>query len=135
MRTIQKAHDAALDDGVVLVKRCGYFFLNWSSRSHVNSGPLLEFHRTHGWIQTQLAEEQNNETRTEGSSKRAGDELESDNSKKEKIDEHVEAKKDDDQKEAKMKKNIEIVKDDEIAIDAIPLATKPPVIVKYKIVK
>ncbi|GKA54650.1 hypothetical protein Tco_0753599 [Tanacetum coccineum] len=32
MRTIQKAHDAALDDGVVLVKRCGYFFLNWSSR-------------------------------------------------------------------------------------------------------
>ncbi|GJU74138.1 hypothetical protein Tco_1265543 [Tanacetum coccineum] len=41
-----KAHNAALDDGVVLVKRCGYFFLNWSSRSHVNSGPLLEFHRT-----------------------------------------------------------------------------------------
>ncbi|GJW87106.1 hypothetical protein Tco_0162446 [Tanacetum coccineum] len=36
----------ALDDGAVLVKRCGYFFLNWSSRSHVNSGPLLEFHRT-----------------------------------------------------------------------------------------
>ncbi|GJU81765.1 hypothetical protein Tco_1284130 [Tanacetum coccineum] len=46
MRTIQKAHDAALDDGVVLVKRCGYFFLNWSSRSHVNSGPLLEFTET-----------------------------------------------------------------------------------------
>ncbi|GJX80627.1 reverse transcriptase domain-containing protein [Tanacetum coccineum] len=36
----------ALDDGAFLVKRCGYFFLNWSSRSHVNSGPLLEFHRT-----------------------------------------------------------------------------------------
>ncbi|GKA65809.1 hypothetical protein Tco_0765516 [Tanacetum coccineum] len=33
------------------------------------------------------------ETRTEGSSKRAGDELESDNSKKQKIDEHVEAEK------------------------------------------
>ncbi|GJZ41369.1 hypothetical protein Tco_0588255 [Tanacetum coccineum] len=75
------------------------------------------------------------ETRTEGSSKRAGDELESDNSKKQKIDEHVEAKKDDDQEEAEMKKHIEIVKDDEVAIDAIPLATKPPVIVKYKIVK
>ncbi|GKA91109.1 hypothetical protein Tco_0812979 [Tanacetum coccineum] len=38
-----EAHDAALDDGALLVKRCGYFFLNWSSRSHVNSGPLLEF--------------------------------------------------------------------------------------------
>ncbi|GJR64148.1 hypothetical protein Tco_0010213 [Tanacetum coccineum] len=75
------------------------------------------------------------ETRTEGSSKRAGDELESDNSKKQKIDEHVEAEKDDDQEEAEMKKHIEIVKDDEVAIDAIPLATKPPVIVKYKIVK
>ncbi|GJW82909.1 hypothetical protein Tco_0156054 [Tanacetum coccineum] len=55
--------------------------------------------------------------------------------KKQKIDEHVEAKKDDDQEEAEMKKHIEIVKDDEVAIDAIPLATKPPVIVKYKIVK
>ncbi|GJS17614.1 ribonuclease H-like domain-containing protein [Tanacetum coccineum] len=54
------------------------------------------------------------ETRTEGSSKRARDELESDNSKKKKIDEHVEAKKDDDQEEAEMKKHIEIVKDDEI---------------------
>ncbi|GJW21889.1 putative reverse transcriptase domain-containing protein [Tanacetum coccineum] len=75
------------------------------------------------------------ETRTEGSSKRARDELESDNSKKQKINEYVEAKKDDDQEEAEMKKHIEIVKDDEVAIDAIPLAIKPPVIVKYKIVK
>ncbi|GJS00589.1 hypothetical protein Tco_0317097 [Tanacetum coccineum] len=74
-------------------------------------------------------------TRTKGSSKRAGDELKSDNSKKQKIDEHVEAEKDDDQEEADMKKHIEIVKDDEVAIDAIPLATKPPMIVEYKIVK
>ncbi|GJU30568.1 hypothetical protein Tco_1174157 [Tanacetum coccineum] len=43
-------------------------------------------------------------TRTEGSFKRVGDELESDESKKQKIDEHVEAKKDDDQEEAEMKK-------------------------------
>ncbi|GJU19394.1 hypothetical protein Tco_1152736 [Tanacetum coccineum] len=34
-----------------------------------------------------------------------------------------------------MKKHIEIVKYDEVAIDAIPLATKPPVIIKYKIFK
>ncbi|GKA72100.1 hypothetical protein Tco_0778316 [Tanacetum coccineum] len=74
-------------------------------------------------------------TRTEGSFKRAGNELKSDNLKKQKIDKHVEAKKDDDQEEADMKKNIEIVKDDEVAIDAIPLATKPPMIVEYKIVK
>ncbi|GJT73610.1 hypothetical protein Tco_1032896 [Tanacetum coccineum] len=73
-------------------------------------------------------------TRTKGSSKRAGDELESDKSKKQKIDEHVEAEKDD-QEEAEMKRHIEIVKDDVVAIDAIPLATNPLVIVEYKIDK
>ncbi|GKD91987.1 hypothetical protein Tco_1371824 [Tanacetum coccineum] len=52
-------------------------------------------------------------------------------SRKQKIDEHVEAEKDN-QEKADMKRHIEIVKDDEVAIDAIPLATKPPVIVKYK---
>ncbi|GKE27798.1 hypothetical protein Tco_1443182 [Tanacetum coccineum] len=73
-------------------------------------------------------------TRTEGSSKRVGDELDSDKLKKQKIDEHVEVEKDD-QEEAKMKRHIEIVKDDEVEIDAIPLATKPQVIVEYKIDK
>ncbi|GKA86164.1 hypothetical protein Tco_0807875 [Tanacetum coccineum] len=73
-------------------------------------------------------------TRTEESSKRAGDELESNMSKKQKIDEHVEVEKDD-QEKTEMKRHIEIVKDDEVEIDAIPLATKPPVIVEYKIDK
>ncbi|GJT28257.1 hypothetical protein Tco_0908532 [Tanacetum coccineum] len=76
------------------------------------------------------------EIRTKESSKRAGDELESDKLKKQKIDEHVEAEKDDDPKEEDMKKHMEIVQDEEeITIDAIPLATKPPMIVEYKIVK
>ncbi|GJU06822.1 hypothetical protein Tco_1123252 [Tanacetum coccineum] len=35
--------------------------------------------------------------------------------------------------EAELKKHLVIVKDDEIAIDAIPLATKPPMIVEYKL--
>ncbi|GJS43377.1 hypothetical protein Tco_0568420 [Tanacetum coccineum] len=70
------------------------------------------------------------------SSKRARDELESDKSKKQKIDEHVEAEKDDDLEEEEMKKHMEIVQDEEeMAIDVIPLATKPPMIVEYKIVK
>ncbi|GJV21736.1 MAK10-like protein [Tanacetum coccineum] len=56
-------------------------------------------------------------TKEEGSSKRAGNELEQEKTKKQKGD--------DDQKEAEMKRHIEIVKDDEVAIDAIPLATKP----------
>ncbi|GJV83442.1 hypothetical protein Tco_1523340 [Tanacetum coccineum] len=76
------------------------------------------------------------EARTEESSKRAGDELKSDKSKKQKVDEHVEAEKDDDPEEEEMKKHMEIVQDEvEIAIDAIPLAIKPPMIVKYKMVK
>ncbi|GKB05135.1 hypothetical protein Tco_0833330 [Tanacetum coccineum] len=54
---------------------------------------------------------------------------------KQKIDEHVEAEKDNDQEETEMKKHIEIVKDDEVVIDDIPLATKPPIIVEYKIDK
>ncbi|GJW24443.1 hypothetical protein Tco_0038254 [Tanacetum coccineum] len=72
----------------------------------------------------------------EESSKKAGDELESDKSKNQKIDEHVEAEKDDDPEEEEMKKHMEIIQnEEEIAIDAIPLATKPPMIVEYKIVK
>ncbi|GJR27341.1 hypothetical protein Tco_1103573 [Tanacetum coccineum] len=66
-------------------------------------------------------------TKVEGSSKRAGDELEQEKAKKQKGD--------DDQEEEEMKKHMEIVQDDEVAIDAIPLATKPPVIVEWKIIK
>ncbi|GJW60207.1 hypothetical protein Tco_0109542 [Tanacetum coccineum] len=75
------------------------------------------------------------ETRIEGSSKRAGEELESENLKKQKLDENVEAEVDDDQEEAEMKQHVEIVPDDDVAIDAIPLATKPPIIVDWKIIK
>ncbi|GKC07743.1 hypothetical protein Tco_0999353, partial [Tanacetum coccineum] len=64
----------------------------------------------------------------ESSSKRAGTELEQERIKKQKID--------DDQEEAEMKKHMEIVVDEEeIAVDAIPLATKPSIIVDWKIIK
>ncbi|GJX17143.1 hypothetical protein Tco_0217975 [Tanacetum coccineum] len=58
----------------------------------------------------------------ESSSKRAGTKLEQERIKKQKMD--------DDQEEAEMKKHMEIVVDEEeIAVDSIPLATKPPIIV------
>ncbi|GKC30464.1 hypothetical protein Tco_1037758 [Tanacetum coccineum] len=69
---------------------------------------------------------------TEGSKKRTREELESDNSKKQKIDKNVEAEVDD---EAEMKKHMEIVPDDEGAIDAIPPTTKSPIIIDWKIIK
>nr|GEV41744.1 hypothetical protein [Tanacetum cinerariifolium] len=75
------------------------------------------------------------ETRVEGSSKRIGEELESNKSKKQKLNEKVEAEVDNDQEEAKMRMYMKIVSDDEVAIDAIPLATKPPIIVDWKIIK
>ncbi|GKF83521.1 hypothetical protein Tco_0245177, partial [Tanacetum coccineum] len=49
-----------------------------------------------------------------------------------KIDENVEAEVDD---EAEIKKLMEIVQNDEVKIDTIPLATMPPVIVEWKIIK
>ncbi|GJU40632.1 hypothetical protein Tco_1193589 [Tanacetum coccineum] len=71
-------------------------------------------------------------SQAEGNKKRTREELESDKSKKQKIDENVEAEVDD---EAEMKKLMEIVPDEEIAVNAIPLATKPPIIVDWKIIK
>ncbi|GJX09799.1 hypothetical protein Tco_0199658 [Tanacetum coccineum] len=75
---------------------------------------------------TELVE--GSEKREEDSTKRAGTELEQEVVKKQKID--------DDQEEAEMKKLIKVVPDEEeVAIDVIPLATKPPCIVDWKIIK
>ncbi|GKA20083.1 hypothetical protein Tco_0700072 [Tanacetum coccineum] len=73
----------------------------------------------------------------EGSSKGAGDELEQEVTKKQKVDDVQEtAEVDDVQEAAKIKEFMEIVPDEEeVAIDAIPLATKPPTIVDSKIHK
>ncbi|GKC50735.1 hypothetical protein Tco_1073480 [Tanacetum coccineum] len=64
----------------------------------------------------------------ESSSKRANTKLEKESIKKQKVDE--------DKVTAELQKLIEVVPDkEEVAIDAIPLATKPPSIVDYKIHK
>ncbi|GJV58297.1 hypothetical protein Tco_1459302 [Tanacetum coccineum] len=64
----------------------------------------------------------------ESSSKRAGDELEQENANKQKVD--------DDQEATKIKELMKIIPgEEEVAVDAIPLATKPLSIVDWKIVK
>ncbi|GJV36625.1 hypothetical protein Tco_1409102 [Tanacetum coccineum] len=64
----------------------------------------------------------------ESNLKRAGKELEQEKEKKKKIN--------DDQEEAEMKKLIKVVLDEEeVAMDAIPLAIKPPSIVDWNIAK
>ncbi|GKC88886.1 hypothetical protein Tco_1149535, partial [Tanacetum coccineum] len=66
----------------------------------------------------------------ESSLKRAGDELEQENAKKQKVD----AEKENEQEIATLKKLVEIVPNkEEVAIDAIPLATKHLSIVDWKI--
>nr|GEW48992.1 hypothetical protein [Tanacetum cinerariifolium] len=71
--------------------------------------------------------------------KRSGFHLQQEISKKQKLDqqieEEVEAQVDSDQEVEEMKLYMRIVPDEDIANDAIPLAIKPLVIVKYKIVK
>ncbi|GJT38197.1 hypothetical protein Tco_0938062 [Tanacetum coccineum] len=52
--------------------------------------------------------------------------------KKQKTDENEQVEVDN---EAELKMHMVIVKDDDIAIDDIPLATKPPIIVEYKLIK
>ncbi|GJU17687.1 hypothetical protein Tco_1145653 [Tanacetum coccineum] len=72
------------------------------------------------------------------SKKRAWKEQQQESLKRQRIeddketDEHEEVEVVD---EAELKKHLMIVKDDDIAIDAIPLATKPPVIVEYKLIR
>ncbi|GJU30219.1 hypothetical protein Tco_1173808 [Tanacetum coccineum] len=70
--------------------------------------------------------------------KRARKEQQQESSKKQRMEDdketdEVEEVEEDD--EVKLKKHLVIVKDDDIAIDAIPLATKPPVIVECKLLK
>nr|GEV11968.1 hypothetical protein [Tanacetum cinerariifolium] len=71
--------------------------------------------------------------------KRSGFHLQQESLKKQKLDEQtdkeVEAQVDSDQEVKEMKLYMRIVLYEEIAIDAIPLATKPLVIIEYKIVK
>ncbi|GJS00832.1 hypothetical protein Tco_0317340 [Tanacetum coccineum] len=61
--------------------------------------------------------------------RRAGDEIEQENTKKQKVDE--------DKETAELQSLIEVVSDDEeeVAIDTVPLATKPPTIIDWKIHK
>ncbi|GKD80442.1 hypothetical protein Tco_1347281 [Tanacetum coccineum] len=70
--------------------------------------------------------------------KRAGKEQQQESSKKQRMEEDKETDEAEEVKEdneVELKKHLVIKKDDDIAIDAIPLATKPPVIVDYKLHK
>ncbi|GJZ65472.1 hypothetical protein Tco_0622168 [Tanacetum coccineum] len=118
------------------------YLKNMASYKHSQSknksfeGIQMLFDNTMKWVDSFVPMDtkvvEGSKSQAEGSKKRTREELESDNSKKQKIDENVEAEVDD---EAEMKNLMEIVPNDEVAIDAIPLATKSPIIVDWKIIK
>ncbi|GJY38491.1 hypothetical protein Tco_0424855 [Tanacetum coccineum] len=70
--------------------------------------------------------------------KRARKEQQQESSKRQRMEDDKETDKNEEVEvddEVELKKHLVIVKDDDIAIDAIPLATKQPMIVEYKIIK
>ncbi|GJR54069.1 hypothetical protein Tco_1404590 [Tanacetum coccineum] len=70
--------------------------------------------------------------------KRAGKGQQQESSKRQRIEDDKETDEHEEVEvvyDAELKKHLVIVKDDDIAINAIPLATKPPVIVEYKLLK
>ncbi|GKA28076.1 hypothetical protein Tco_0714244 [Tanacetum coccineum] len=89
----------------------GYKHSQLKSKSYDEIQKLFdkEMKRLNTFVDMKLEVVKGSETRTEESSKRAGDELESDKSKKQKIDEHVKSKKDNDPEEEEMKKHMEII--------------------------
>ncbi|GJU08163.1 hypothetical protein Tco_1124593 [Tanacetum coccineum] len=82
-----------------------------------------EMKRANTFVAMSSEAQESNEKKEEGSEEKAKDK---------ETDEVEEVEEDD---EAELKKHLVIKKDDDIAIDVIPLATKPPVIVDYKLLK
>ncbi|GJR09343.1 clathrin heavy chain 2, partial [Tanacetum coccineum] len=93
-----------------LKNMAGYKHSQLKSKSYNEIQKLFdkEMKRVNTFVDMNSEVVKGSETRTEESSKRAGDKIESDKSKKQKIDEHVKAEKDDDPEEEEMKKHIEI---------------------------
>nr|GEW89063.1 hypothetical protein [Tanacetum cinerariifolium] len=95
------------------------------------------FKKTMDWINNFVAmDSEAVKDRAVESYKRPREKLESDKSKKQKLDENVQAKVDDDDT-AELKRCMEIVPedDDEVTIEATTLSYKSPTIVDYKIYK
>ncbi|GJZ63008.1 hypothetical protein Tco_0619429, partial [Tanacetum coccineum] len=100
------------------------------NKSFANVQELFEkaMKRVNTFVDMDIELVEGSETRKEESLKRAGDELEQENAKKQKVD--------NDQETTELQSMIEVIPDEEeVAVDAIPLATKPPSIVDWKIIK
>ncbi|GJV86843.1 hypothetical protein Tco_1530781 [Tanacetum coccineum] len=131
----------------------GYTYKQLKGKSYDEIQKLFdkEMKRVNTFVAMGSEVQESNEKKVEGSEekakssrkkslgkKRAVKEHQQESPKRQKLeddketDEHEEVEADD---TAELKKHLVIKKDDDIAIDAIPLATKPPMIVEYKLLK
>ncbi|GJY95798.1 putative ribonuclease H-like domain-containing protein, partial [Tanacetum coccineum] len=98
---------------------------------------LMEKKKVNTFVDMDTDMEEGSAIRAEGSSKRAGEDLQQESTKKQKLDDVKETTKVDEDKETtELQSLMEVIPDEEeVAVDAIPLATKPPSIVGWKIYK
>ncbi|GKE07428.1 hypothetical protein Tco_1399446 [Tanacetum coccineum] len=107
-----------------------------------------EMKRVNTFVAMSLEVQESNEKKVEGSKekskgsrkkmlgrKRVGKEQQQESSKKQRMVDDKEIDEVEEDNKAELKKHLVIKKDDDIAIDVIPLATKPPMIVEYKLLK
>ncbi|GJU16820.1 hypothetical protein Tco_1144786, partial [Tanacetum coccineum] len=131
----------------------GYKYKQLKGKSYVEIQELFdkEMKRVNTFVAMSLEAQESNEKKAEGSEEKAKSSrkkiLGKKIARKEKQQESPKRQKMEDDKETneyeeveaddtdELKKHLVIVKDDDIAIDAIPLATKPLVIVEYKLLK
>nr|GEX80912.1 hypothetical protein [Tanacetum cinerariifolium] len=93
------------------------------------------FNKTMDWINSFVAMDSKAvKDRAVESSKRVGDEIEQESTKKQKLDKNVQAEVADDDI-AELKRCLEIVLKDDVTIEATPLSSTSPTIVDYKIYK
>ncbi|GJZ18653.1 hypothetical protein Tco_0554776 [Tanacetum coccineum] len=132
---------------------CGYKHEQLMGKSYDEIQKLFdkEMKRVNTFVAMSSEAQESNEKKEEGSEekakgrrkkmlgrKRAGKEQQQESLKKQRMEEDKETNEVEEVEEddtAELKKHLVIKNDDDIAIDAIPLATKPPIIVEYKLLK
>ncbi|GKC52121.1 hypothetical protein Tco_1074866 [Tanacetum coccineum] len=108
----------------------GYIYKQLKGKSFDEIQKLFdkEMKKVSTFIAIGLEVQESNEKKVEGSKEKA----KGSRKKSLETDEHEEVEADD---TTELKKHLVIKKDDDIAIDAIPLATKPSIIIDYKLLK
>ncbi|GJU41125.1 hypothetical protein Tco_1194082 [Tanacetum coccineum] len=111
-----------------------HFQLKSKSYEEIERFFEIEMKRVNTFIPMNQDEESSKNDKAESKFKRAGEELESDMSKKQKTDEQVEVEVDD---TTELKRCLDVVPEDEddVTVDATPLSSRLPSIVDYKIHK